>query len=191
MSHAAGNKRASRRELFALVRSLPAETRTEHSARIVDHLAGSEEFQRADCVFGYLAMAREPDLADLFRNFPAKRWAFSRMDGDGIAFHEVTSLSQLAAGEYGFPEPDPDQCPVAPVEIADLVLVPGVGFDPATGARLGRGKGHYDRYLAPLVDRKSPSDLVGVCFSVQLLDLVPEPHDVPMTRIVTERGVEN
>lgn len=66
--------------------------------------------------------------------------------------------------------------------------MPGVGFDPQSMNRLGRGKGHYDRYLAPLMKSGMPPALVGVCFSIQLVSLAPESHDVPMTKLVTENG---
>ena len=49
--------------------------------------------------------------------------------------------------------------------------------------RLGRGKGFYDQYLAHYSGIK-----VGVCFSDQIVDLVPaEKHDVNLDYIVTEK----
>ena len=42
----------------------------------------------------------------------------------------------------------------------ELVLVPGLAFD-STGARLGRGRGHYDRLLA--LPEASAAKKVGVC----------------------------
>jgi 5-formyltetrahydrofolate cyclo-ligase len=54
------------------------------------------------------------------------------------------------------------------------------------GARLGRGGGYYDRAL-----RHAGVDaiLVAVVFDDELLDDVPaEPHDLPMTAVVTPSG---
>ena len=119
-------------------------------------------------------------------NIQRKTWAFSRVRSDGkrLAFHEVTHPDQLREGEFGFLEPDPEKCPeqTAP----DLVLVPGVGFDPTIGARLGRGKGHYDRFLEP---HQGNVAALGICFRVQITQLVPELHDVPMNAVVCEDGV--
>ena len=73
----------------------------------------------------------------------------------------------------------------------DLVLVPLVGFD-CDGNRLGMGAGFYDRHFAWLRHRKywRRPLLVGIAFEIQRLDrLPPQPHDVPLWRIVTERGV--
>lgn len=60
-------------------------------------------------------------------------------------------------------------------------LVPGVGFD-LTGARLGRGKGYYDRFL-------EDKDVVtiGLAWTEQLVEKIPvEEHDFHMDFIITE-----
>lgn len=61
------------------------------------------------------------------------------------------------------------------------ILVPGVGFD-LSGARLGRGKGFYDRYLEKRADCK-----IGLAWSEQIVEKVPtEKHDSHMDFIITE-----
>lgn len=80
-----------------------------------------------------------------------------------------------------------DTCrrPVEPSDI-DIILIPGVAFDPR-GMRLGRGGGHYDRFLSGC-----PAEAVkiGLAFTWQIVEEVPyETHDVPMDLIVTEQGV--
>ena len=71
--------------------------------------------------------------------------------------------------------------------VPDVLLVPCVGFTPA-GYRLGYGGGYFDRWLAlhPGVTT------IGVAWSCTQLDAgvyEPQPHDQPLTLIVTERGV--
>lgn len=62
------------------------------------------------------------------------------------------------------------------------LMVPGVGFDDA-GARLGRGKGFYDRYLEDQEVIK-----IGLAWSEQILEKVPvESHDTFMDFIITEK----
>jgi len=69
-----------------------------------------------------------------------------------------------------------------PVESIDLVLVPGLAFDPQ-GRRLGRGGGFYDRSL-PLC--APGTRLVAVVRDDEVLDALPaEPHDVRMTHALT------
>jgi len=84
-----------------------------------------------------------------------------------------------------------DECGIAasggkPV-VPDVVLVPCVGFT-ASGYRLGYGGGFFDRWLAahPHVTA------VGVAWSHAAMDdasFGAEAHDLPLTLIVTERGV--
>lgn len=183
------DKRARRRDCFARIKALSVEEKASHSRAIVEQLADSSMFRDAETVFAYLSLSGEPNLEELFDGFPGKCWAFSRVDESGsLVFHLLENREDLLLGEFGIREPDPEKCPVVPAQDADLLLIPGVAFDPANGARLGRGKGHYDRYLGQFTDRPP---LVGICFSIQASDLVPEPHDVPMDMIVTEKGWHN
>ena len=67
---------------------------------------------------------------------------------------------------------------------ADVFIIPGVVFD-KKGWRLGRGAGFYDRLL-----RGKHVPKIGLCFEKQLVAKVPHfSYDVPMTRVITERGM--
>jgi 5-formyltetrahydrofolate cyclo-ligase len=68
--------------------------------------------------------------------------------------------------------------------LPDVLLAPLVGFD-AGGYRLGYGGGYYDRTLAALPERPL---VVGVGFETSGMETIhPQPHDIPMDLIVTER----
>ncbi len=88
---------------------------------------------------------------------------------------------KMSAGIWNIPVPAERQ-PVRP----DVVLVPLLGFD-AAGYRLGYGGGYYDRTLAGL----SPPPLtLGVGYECGRLETIhPQPHDVPLDAIATERGI--
>ena len=85
-----------------------------------------------------------------------------------------------------------DECGIASTSgapvLPDVVLVPCLGYTHA-GYRLGYGAGYFDRWLAAHPQVAS----VGVAWSVSQLDaasgFTPQPHDQPLTLIVTERGV--
>jgi 5,10-methenyltetrahydrofolate synthetase len=71
--------------------------------------------------------------------------------------------------------------------LPDVVLVPCVGFS-ADGYRLGYGAGYFDRWLAQHPDVTA----IGVAWSGSEIDaeaLDVQPHDQPLTLIITERGV--
>ena len=63
-------------------------------------------------------------------------------------------------------------------------VIPGVGFD-ASGVRLGRGKGFYDRLLKGVNGR-----ILGVVYQLQLKESIPaEEHDRKMDCAVTEENL--
>lgn len=101
-----------------------------------------------------------------------------------IAFFRVTDSSELSPGIYDIPEPSTGGGEVAPGEF-DLIVVPGVAFD-KHGARLGYGKGYYDKALTGL---KCP--VAALAFDIQVLDVtIPcEPHDVKVDMVVTQTRV--
>lgn len=183
------DKRERRRDCFARIRQLSEEAKDAYSATICAYLSALPELREASTVMSYLALGGEPNLSMLVEENPKKRWAFSRVNNDGlISFHHVTGQEQLTKGDFGFLEPHPETCPqLSPVE-GDIILIPGVSFDTDNHARLGRGKGHYDRFLAEALQARKRPLLVGVCFSTQLSSLEPEAHDIPMDRILTENG---
>lgn len=185
------DKRATRRECFQRIKALSTQEKSEFSSAIVEHVKGWPVFQQSKTIFSFLSLPSEPDLTSLVEASPDRVWAFSRVDeADRIRFHIVSTASDLVEGGFGFLEPNPELCPEIESRHADLILIPGVGFDPNKNARLGRGKGHYDRFLSSALEDNPSLQRVGVCFSTQLTNLEPEAHDIPMTGIVTEHGWE-
>jgi 5-formyltetrahydrofolate cyclo-ligase len=91
----------------------------------------------------------------------------------------------LVPGKHGIGQPSPD-CPDLPPEQVDVILVPGIAFD-STCARLGRGAGFYDRFLA---DPRVRAVKIGVAFDEQIVDAVPmDRWDVRLDAVVTPTRV--
>jgi 5-formyltetrahydrofolate cyclo-ligase len=88
-------------------------------------------------------------------------------------------------GPFGILQPRPTAPPVEP----DVILVPLIAVD-GRGTRLGRGKGHYDRVLAPL--RRKGARLIGIGWQVQRIDdeIPRDPWDVPMDGFASPDGFE-
>ena len=147
------------------------------SEQIRHHLRNSAIWKAARVVFGFMALPGEPDW--LGEDPPAdKLLAFPRISESGALL--FFSGSVFEAGALGVSEPVDGTAAPPP----DLVVVPGLAFDLA-GARLGRGKGYYDRWL-----QANPAvRTLGVCFKCQMLERIPaEPHDVCVNAILTEDG---
>ena len=183
------DKRSLRRELFSRIRALTPEERRIRSSRVCEALASDPHFLESRVIFAFLPLPGEPDLKPLARSVPGQVWAFPRVTReDRLVFHRMDRIAEGTPGDFGILEPDPARHPEVSPLSADLILVPGVGFDPSNRARLGRGKGHYDRFLAPCLASPKRPHLIGVAFSVQLETIPSEVHDVPMDRLLTDEG---
>ena len=122
------------------------------------------------------AVAADSTLAKLRRALP-----FAQREPVQMHYRAWDGRPPAAIDERGIPASD--GAPVVP----DVVLVPCVGFT-ASGYRLGYGGGYFDRWLAA----HPGVTAVGVAWSDAEIDeasLQPQPHDLPLTLIVTERGV--
>jgi 5-formyltetrahydrofolate cyclo-ligase len=94
---------------------------------------------------------------------------------------------ELVRGHWGLLEPPEPWLPESVLAEAEMVVVPALAVD-HRGARLGRGRGFYDRSL----DGRNPqARLIAMVRDVEFVDELPvDPHDVPMTHVITpERGV--
>jgi 5-formyltetrahydrofolate cyclo-ligase len=90
----------------------------------------------------------------------------------------------LTRGRWGLLEPPEPWLPSSALNESALVLVPALAVD-RTGARLGRGRGFYDRSLP---NRNPRAWLVAMVRDEELVDELPvDPHDVPMTHALTPR----
>lgn len=164
------------------------------SANIRAHLlAFFASEKRPLTVAAFASLPGEPELLPLLEEVsePEISWHFPRVDGDQLQFFPVRSVADLTTGAYGIREPKlgANHTPPTPLASIDCFLVPGLGFDPSTGRRIGRGKGYYDRCLA---QARSGAGRVGVALDLQLCHCIPvEPHDIPMRHVITESGVRS
>ena len=176
----------TKKELRAAMRGrnlgmAPAE-RAEASRRIFGRVGRLEAFGAARTVGFFCSLRDEPDTAEaLVRWSAVKRIVVPRVEGDAMRFYRYDPQT-LRPGAFGIAEPGPEAQACDPSEI-DLVIVPGTAFT-AAGARCGRGRGYYDKYLSrPDVHAVK----VGVCFAHQLVGELPaEPHDVAMDYLITD-----
>ncbi len=169
----------------AKLSSMSSEEIAGKSAQIVEKLMRDAAWlpaQATVALFG--GIPGEPDLLPLIpwlRERHATPVFFGFHDGELVP-HQVDEPSTLVRGIFGVWIP-PVDAPLVPVEQLDVILVPGLAFG-RDGMRLGRGRGHFDRFFArPEVKARR----IGVCWECQRVDAVPtEPHDAPMDAVITE-----
>ena len=92
----------------------------------------------------------------------------------------------LVPGPRGVLEPDASRCKIVPLERIDIAVLPGLAFD-EKGARLGSGKGYYDRLIPRLAitTRK-----VALTFEEQIVPQVPmDAHDKHVDIIITDKRI--
>ena len=179
-------KRTLRQQMLARRRALSRDKWLLTSLQAQQNLLSLEEFSRASCVALYSAAHNEVETALILETaFAAgKRVLYPAVCGQEMVLRQVEGLECLSKGCFGILEPcssgDDHQA-----DEADLIVVPGVAFDPG-GHRIGYGKGFYDRFLQH-PGRKAT--LIGLCHDFQLIDgdIAADRHDIRMDIIVTEQ----
>jgi 5-formyltetrahydrofolate cyclo-ligase len=161
------------------------------STAVEQRLLAAAAWRGAAAIVLYAAkdneVATELLLADALAS--GRAVLFPRLDRarGRLATARITSRAELAPGAFGILEPPRDAAAVSPDTLAGAVVcVPGLAFAP-DGARLGRGGGHYDRFLAELPQE---AITIGLSYSFQLLDRIPqERFDRRLNLIVTESAI--
>jgi len=165
---------------------IPYGTKVCQENLICQSIVNLPQWQSARHIFAYLATAEEPNLAQLWQNFPHKRWAFPRCAWSSrtLAWHIVDPHHlerQTETDRYGIPCPKSD-LPTIGIACADLVLVPTLACD-RKGYRLGYGGGFYDRSL-----QDYHGYTVGVVWHQCLLEQLPhDPWDIQLKAVVSDR----
>lgn len=188
-----------RREVSSRVARLTKTARQAKGRVIMAKLFGLTEFQQAKMVQLYCSFGHEVDTQTMMRRALAQgkyvAVPVTRANGT-LSLARVTDPSRdLIRGRLGIPEPKIGKIEKSgkagvprPVSIAqiDLAVVPGVAFDTA-GRRLGRGTGHFDRFLA----KRPPGNalaVIALAYEVQIVPRVPVIRtDMPVDVIITER----
>ncbi|MGN0006626.1 MAG: 5-formyltetrahydrofolate cyclo-ligase [Alistipes sp.] len=175
-----GDKSELRRTIRRLTASLTSEQKSAESALIEAALLARKDVAEAETVALFLSLDDEPQMRGVIDALAAThRVVVPRIDGDEMEF-AVYSPATLHIGAFGIEEPAEGET-VPPADI-DLMIVPGVAFT-REGARLGRGRGYYDRYRARKGFR---AFCIGVCFAEQIVGHIPtEPHDKAVDEVVS------
>ena len=133
---------------------------------LTTRLVSLSEYQSAKIIAVYRAIKSEPDLADFI--------ARATNDGKIICYPTgwKTGVMHMSAEDNQI---------IGPSKI-DILIIPCVAYDPKTKVRLGRGGGHYDRYV-----EKCPNAFKILVANEQdaIKNLPQEPHDLIADLVIT------
>ncbi|THU84250.1 nagb/rpia/CoA transferase-like protein [Dendrothele bispora CBS 962.96] len=202
-------KKALRKAVSSVLRSLDSAYIQEQSAAVAVKVLSLPSFRQCKSVSCYLNMPTgELDTSSIVKEIlsSGKTLFVPKIDVgaegkmDFLQVYDQEDLQLLPAGMWGIREPGTEYNGVKranalePASELDMILVPGVAFDRSM-ARLGHGKGYYDRYITSYIATGRPRPLLGafaLALREQLMDatstndLVPMgEHDWKMDIIVT------
>ena len=168
-------------------KTLEDEAAQESDAMILAQLTALPEYLSAIMVFCFVSLPDEVDTRAFCRRAIAdgKRLAVPvAFSGGRMQARLVCSMQELVGEDrFGIPVPPDSARRVLPEEI-DFAVIPGVSFS-ADCARLGRGGGYYDRFLADFGGFSA-----GLCRKRCLSGAVPEgEHDRRVSAVVTETQI--
>jgi 5,10-methenyltetrahydrofolate synthetase len=178
-------RKAERERLIAERLTIDSEMRGRHAGQIVKGLDALIENPTGLIVSAYWPFRGEPDLRPWIDSILARGGQFALPvvveRNQPLIFRIWTPGAPLERGVWNIPVPV-DGMEVTP----DVVVAPVVGFDPAC-YRLGYGDGFFDRTLDSLSGKVRA---VGVGYARSAIPTIyPQPHDIPMEAIVTEREI--
>lgn len=169
------------------------ENKDELSRRIVGAFMSLPEYALAETVMFYIDVRSEVrtrhDLALALTSGKTIVVPWCNADGE-LELFRLDNMDELEVGMYKILEPRSELRSLAEkqvnVETLDMIMVPGVAFD-RRGARMGHGKGYYDKLLQ---HARSNTPLVALAFECQLFDEIPVAHhDIFMDKLITEDHV--
>ncbi|MEF3304511.1 5-formyltetrahydrofolate cyclo-ligase [Paenibacillus sp. GYB003] len=147
---------------------------------------------RSFTLFSYVPFRTELDVT------PVMDWCWERggrvvapkviPDRKLMSLHVIRGMDDLEAGKWGIREPGMLAPVLADLSEIDVMLVPGLAFDPE-GGRLGYGGGYYDAFVRRCNENagREPFKL-AIAFDVQIVPQVPmDDHDFRVDAVVTER----
>lgn len=175
-------RKAERERLIALRLAVPAEARARAAEAVARRLDAEVEIGPDTIVSAYWPFRGELDLRGWLGRVVERggRAALPVVvaKGQPLVFRDWRPGAPLERGVWNIPIPA-EGAEVIP----NVVIAPLVGVDPQN-YRLGYGGGFFDRTLAAMT---GPRTVIGVGLDCARIPTIhPQPHDIPMDRVLTE-----
>jgi len=169
-------------------RELTDETLLENAERLEQNVGELAEYQNAIRIAAYIAILGEISVEPLIRtgSSAGKMFYLPILRDESMVFAPWQPDAPLLKKKFGLLEPDCHESEILDPRALDLVLTPLVVFDDRCN-RIGQGGGFYDRTFEFTRTTDSPV-LIGVAHDSQREQmLAPQPWDIPLHKVVTEK----
>lgn len=191
-------KNEIRKNLRTSILKMEEENKRCESSLVCREFINSKFYAECKSFFSYSPLNSEVDVSEINCQIlkDKKSLFLPRCNSDGtMEFYKISSeidfFNQVEKGYFGIYEPKKNLQKVSDYDFEDsCFLVPGLGFS-YKGARIGKGKGYYDKYFLnlKLKDINSTIVKIGIHFSCQILKDIPsESHDMKMNFLLGPEG---
>ena len=176
------------KNILELRNNLLIEEYSSYSNEICQKVLELKEYQEAQNLLIFYPYNKEVNVLLVAKHGleNGKNVYFPKVTGSTtMDFIKVECLNDFSEGFKGIFEPIENSLfDKEHIEGKTIMILPGSAFD-QYGNRAGYGKGYYDRYLEKCFDKIVK---VGVCFSLQMLEKLPDVKttDIPMDFIINE-----
>ncbi len=188
-------KNSIRKQFLSLRNAMPLDECIKKSMDIMQNVLSLSQIQTARYILCYASYKSEVMTGKLIEELlkMEKQIYLPRVSGEEMDFYHIKSLADLAEGYKGIPEPSVNCSDIFTQKIWEenkahtVMLLPGAAFS-ETGARIGYGKGYYDRYLM----RIPCKERIALCYEMQIVETIPaDDFDIPVSAIVTEEKIRH
>lgn len=178
-----------RKKLMRIRNDLSKSEVLEKSKQIKKRLFAMDKFEQASTILFYVSYDNEVYTHDMIKEGISNRKnvivPISDKENRRLILSKLESLDDLDYGAYGILKPKKERVKKVSLDMIDLIIVPGVGFD-EQGYRVGHGKGYYD----DLLRNSKKASHIGLAFEAQIVKKIPtEDHDLPVHKIITEKRI--
>lgn len=187
MESVSAQKKKLRRTVLERRDAVSGEEQEAAAFRITEEILVHPWYLKAETVLGFASYGSEIGTGAILRDVlsSGKKLYLPRIMDDEMIFLRVYDLDRLQAGYKGIREPAPDGerfCYKDCMEEQILMLMPGVAFD-AEKARMGYGKGFYDRFLSDKPQLMQRTIAIG--HRCQLVEKIPcEDTDIRPAKVI-------
>lgn len=175
------DKKRLRKTIRQAIKNYSVQERLSMSKKIAEKLEQHSLFKKANTIFIYWSLPDEVYTHDLIKRWNGKKkFILPKINGNQLELREFTGEDKLNT-ENAFHIGEPTGEILNDLTLINLAIVPGLAFT-TYGARLGRGKGFYDRTL-PLLPKAAK---LGLAYPFQLVDEIPtEANDIFLDQVIT------